>query len=235
MIQMRAKSLHQLIDKKRILRSEKEHIEAYKTRRNQLQSEVGKVIRLCQMVNLMWKYEICTKDYEDELQSLRSIAIQLKKQFEESPEWIKGQGALRSLTLKIDSITKQIEEEIKTEWEDYVKKDLPSVHNDILTVMAEIPSFSVKVNRIRELNQEISEQMNSIPILEKRVEEVITKKKELIEEWSSLGADDVPPAVLTFIRSAASNQGALLTHLTPEVLLWLKQFNIQSFFKIRMQ
>ncbi|MEC1071412.1 hypothetical protein [Priestia megaterium] len=235
MIQMRAKSLHQLIDKKQILRAEQNYIEAYKLRRNQLQNEVERVIQLCQMINLMWKYEICTKDYKDELQTLRSIAVKLKEQFEESPEWIKGQGALRPLKLKIDSIKKEIEEEIKTKWEEYVKKGLPSVHNDMLTVLGKIPSFSVKVDRIRILNREIYEQMGNIPVLERNLKDVITKKNELIEEWNSLGADDVPAAVLRFIRSAASDQGALLTHLTPEVLLWLKQFNIQSFFKIRMQ
>lgn len=235
MIQMRAKSLNRLIDKKRILRSEKEHIEAYKTRRNQLQIEAGKVGQLCQMINLMWKYEICTKDYEEELKTLRSIAVQLKGKFEESPEWIKEQGTLRPLTSKIDFIKKQVEVEVKLNWEEYVKNDLPSIHNDVLVVMAKIPSFSDKVNRITVLYQEVFEGMESIPVLEKELEEVIMKKNELIKEWNSLGADDVPPEVLTFIRSAASKQGAYLTYLTPEVLLWLRQHKIQSFFKICMQ
>lgn len=234
MFQTRAESLNQLIDKKRILRSEKNHIEAYKTRKEQLQREVGRIVQLCQMVNLMWKHNICTDEYKEEMQSLRYISVQLQGKFVEKPEWLKDQGTLRSLSMKVDSVTKQIEEDVKTKWQKFVEKDLPSIHNDMLGIMENIPSFSTKVKKIKQLYQDISVQKVLIPVQEKVLLEIVKQKQELTQEWNSLGAEDVPSAVLTFIRSASSPQGASLLYLTPEVLAWLKQYNIQSFFKIRL-
>lgn len=235
MIQTKAKSLHQLIEKKRILRSEKEHIEAYKTRRVQLQREIIKVVQLCQRVSLMFKYDICNKAFEEELQPLRSIGIQLLEQFSKKPEWLRTQGALRILTINVDSVAKQIEEELKMHWEDYLEKDLPSINNDMLNIMLEIPSFYGKVNNIKNLYRDINLNKENIPIQENELKSIIEKKYKLINEWNSLGAEDVPLAVLTFIRSAASYQGAVLNNFTPEVYDWLKQYNIQTFFKIHLK
>ncbi|MES9738554.1 hypothetical protein ABWK46_14650, partial [Peribacillus frigoritolerans] len=187
-----------------------------------------------QMINLMWKHNICIDEYKEEIQSLRYICVHLQDQFAEKPEWLKEQSTLRSLSSKVDSVTKQIEEAVKPKWEEFVEKNLPSIHNDMLGIMENIPSFSTKVKKIKQLYRDISAQKVLIPVQEKVLLAIVKQKQELTQEWNSLGAEDVPSAVLTFIRSASSPQGASLLYLTPEVLAWLKQYNIQSFFKIRL-
>ncbi|MEH7386752.1 hypothetical protein V7147_15270 [Bacillus sp. JJ1521] len=235
MIQTRAKSLVQLIDKKRILRFEKDYIQAYTTRKEQLQNVVGKVVQLYSRLNLMRKHNVCEFDYEKDTQSLHGLCINLQKQFNEKPEWIKEQGALRQLSLKVETVKSQIDEELKAKWKEYIESDLPSISNEMLDIMVNIPSFSRKVSQIKRLYREISEQKEILPLQEKELLSVLKKKEELINEWNSLGTEDVPPTVLKFIRSASSHQGAALQYLTPEVLVWLKKYKIQSFFKIRIQ
>lgn len=233
MIQTRAKSLIQLIDKKRTLRKEKDNIQVYKTRKDQLEIEVVKVMSLFQKVALMWKHNICENRFEEDIRSLCGLVIALQKDSKEKPDWIKKQGVLTPLSSKVEAISTRIEVELKLEWREYVEQGLPSINQELLNILERIPSFKNKVRSIKNLSKEIMQYKEKMATDESELLAVLKKKEQFLIEWNSLGADDVPEDVLAFIRLSAT-QGADLNLLTPDILYWLQKNKIRSFFKIRL-
>lgn len=234
LIQTRAKSLVQLIDKKRTLRTEKDNVEAYKTRKYQLHAEVVKVVTLFKKVALMWEYKICENRFEDDIQSLSGLITNLQKDFKEKPDWINKQGALTPLSSKVEFITTRIEDELKIKWREYIEKGLPSINRELLNILEQIPSFRNKVLSIKKLNAEMIQYKEKLAANEMELLLVVKKKQQFLNEWNSLGAEDVPENVLAFLRVSAT-QGAALNLLTPDILTWLQRNKIQSFFKIRLE
>jgi hypothetical protein len=63
-----------------------------------------------------------------------------------------------------------------------------------------------------------------------RVDRLIEQLKQC---WDGLNADEVPEAVLRFLRVAA-NEGATLGLLTPEVKDWLAKHGLIDSLRIRL-
>jgi hypothetical protein len=95
-----------------------------------------------------------------------------------------------------------------------------------------VSAFKPTVQRIRSLDSQIQDS-NSIPQSSEDFERVDRLIEELKQCWDGLNADEVPEAVLRFLRVAA-NEGATLGLLTPEVKDWLAKHGLIDSLRIRL-
>jgi hypothetical protein len=108
---------------------------------------------------------------------------------------------------------------------------MPSTNNEMLNLLAEVEAFKATVQRIQRLDLQIQqvEFPNSSEDFE-RVDQLIDL---LRQSWNSLSSDEVPEAVLSFLKAAA-NRGAPIDLLTPDVKDWLTRHGIAGSLRIRL-
>ena len=99
-------------------------------------------------------------------------------------------------------------------------------------MLERVSAFKPTVQRIRNLDVQIRES-NSIPQSSEDFDKVDWLIEELKQCWDGLNADEVPEAVLRFLRVAA-NEGASLGLLTPEVKDWLAKHGLIDSLRIRL-
>lgn len=108
---------------------------------------------------------------------------------------------------------------------------MPSTNSEILNLLARIEAFKNTVRQIQIIDGEIKNV--TYPKDNADFIEYESKIKQLKHAWDSLSSDEVPEAVLNFLRAAA-NQGAPLNLLTSEVQDWINQHGISDSLKIRL-
>ena len=127
---------------------------------------------------------------------------------------------------------KALEEQLSEAWRRYRNQNRPSTNNEILNLLDKVSAFKPTVERIRSLDLQIRES-HSIPQSIENFEKVDRLIEQLKQCWDRLDADEVPEAVLRFLRVAA-NEGATLSLLTPEVKDWLTKHNLIDYLRIRL-
>ena len=127
---------------------------------------------------------------------------------------------------------KALEEQLSEAWRRYRNQNRPSTNNEILNLLDKVSAFKPTVERIRSLDLQIRES-HSIPQSIEDFEKVDRLIEQLKQCWDRLDADEVPEAVLRFLRVAA-NEGATLSLLTPEVKDWLTKHNLIDCLRIRL-
>lgn len=120
-------------------------------------------------------------------------------------------------------------------WKAYVDQRAAFGSDDVLSALGQVQQFKASVVRIRQIRADVAAFGANLPADPKAA---IAKIDVLINEheiaWKSLAANDIPPSVVAFIRSAASGS-ALLTAYTPEVQSWLEGQNLLDAFRIKLR
>lgn len=120
-------------------------------------------------------------------------------------------------------------------WRSHIEEHSDLGSDDVLTALAAVPQFRQHVLRIRECRAEIDRLANGIPIdpkaALKRLTEVIALRDAA---WAGLSAEDIPVAVIEFIRASAGD-GASLTAYSDDVRAWLMSRNLVGAFRIKIR
>ena len=135
---------------------------------------------------------------------------------------------------RLTGIATAADQAMREAWTGYVAKRAAFGSEDVLTALAAVPQFRASVAKIRRSRTEISALGNGLPT---DPNAAVARIGALVEEhdaaWSELSADDIPPSVISFIRTAAG-QGAPLEALTAEVKTWLAGRGLLAAFRIRL-
>ena len=233
---MLLKKSQQLIDlsqKKIALQHYANNLQAFQFRQKQITDAVAAIQPLIEAVRAFRKKGIADFDLTQKVDNILTFIINTEENFRQNRDWILDNTNFDGNTFKskVESLKKNLEQQLYKAWKKYLDQNMPSTNNEMLTLLARVEAFQQTVQQIRILDGEIKQVIfpknsDEFEIFEQRI-------AQLKQCWGSLSSDDVPEAVLRFLRAAA-NQGASLSLLTPEVQDWITRHGISNSLKITL-
>ncbi len=228
-----AKQIEAKITELERLRGIARSIKGFQTRANQLQEPVLILNPLTVLLAEFRKHNIAV-----DLRSCSPTALMLKKHtayvtthFENNPDSIleSGEKLRREFWefLVIKKFPRTVMTALLKSWQKYVDTLIPPEKTELLDTLARVPAFTTNANKIRRLYEEVRTRRQKLPQSSTDLDRLKAIPMELAKLWQNFGGDDIPEAVLNFLR-AASSDGAHLVQLTPTVQDWLKEHNLEQ-------
>lgn len=119
-------------------------------------------------------------------------------------------------------------------WRRYIDANSPGGSDEVLDALGRLPQLRLGVTRIRQCRQRIAALAATPPT---DPAQAIEQLRELVAEhrtaWTALTSDNVPDAVISFLRACAG-EGAQVTALTQEVRNWLETRDLLGSLRIRI-
>lgn len=232
MIRERSGNLIELLDQKRALKNNLKKINAFKTRREEI-NKINKQLRPLVSTSAAFRAkDIGSADVNDQLVELKAVISKVGQLLAENPEEFTRAQNFKKLQEGVTALASDLEFGLRNIWFYYTRNLLPNENNELLEVLGTLSSFSDSVKQIRQINEEIAKLRNNLPLSE----EDIDKFKELADKmkrvWDDIEA--VPSDILAFLRYAVSSSGAPIDLLTDEVKEWLAKYNINKSFKVKL-
>lgn len=235
MVLQNSHQLSELSQKIINLRKYAENFQAFQSRQNQIEQAVAKTIPLVQSLRAFRQREIVNFDLTQKADSLLELIANVEARFQEDPEWIidnQNFNNKNSFNSKVNQLQNALREQLSHAWGLYRTEKMPNTNKEFLKVLDKVSAFKPTIQRIRYLELQI-QGSNSIPESFEDFEKVDRLIEQLKQCWDRLDADEVPEAVLNFLRIAA-NEGATLSLLTPEVKDWLTKHDLIDSLRIRL-
>lgn len=228
--------LIELSQKKINLQRYATNLQGFQTRQQQIEKAVAGTIPLIQSLRAFRRQGIANFDLTKKADELLAFIANVEAEFKADPEWIIKNKNFneRDFKLRREQLQKALENQLERAWQLYRSQKMPSTNNEILNLLDKVSAFKPTAERIRNLDSQIIQESKSIPqSIEdfERVDELIDRLKQC---WDRLDADEVPEAVLRFLRVAATNEGATRRLLTPEVEDWLAKHRLIDCLRIRL-
>lgn len=234
MILQKSTQVIKLSEKKFNLQKYAENLQGFQSRQQQIEQAVAETIPLVQCLRAFHQRGLANFALAQKADTLLIFIADVEARFQEEPEWIIDNENFneKNFTFRIKQLQKALEEQLSEAWRRYRNQNRPSTNNEILNLLDKVSAFKPTVERIRSLDLQIRES-HSIPQSIEDFEKVDRLIEQLKQCWDRLDADEVPEAVLHFLRVAA-NEGATLSLLTPEVKDWLTKHNLIDCLRIRL-
>ncbi|NLL57378.1 MAG: hypothetical protein GX244_02580 [Firmicutes bacterium] len=233
MLVQKSEMLLKLIEQRREIQENAHKVGGLRTRHRELQELLAATSPLVHSYLLLRQNNICETADEQFVENLTSRIKELSATFANDPETLNQAHSLASLKQSISLLQMTLGTSLEASWQRYVDSKVPTVSEDLMGVLGQIPAFSSTVRTVRELLREIALIREDPPGNQSVIDNLLAKARKLTATWQKLGSDDVPPAVLQFLRQAVTS-GAPLSTLTPEVSKWLYDYGVSNSFKIRL-
>lgn len=233
MIQAKSQQLIELSEKKIALKKHANNLQGFQSRQTQIAQAVADIRPLISALKAFRLRGIADFDLNQKADTLLSIIVATETKFQENSEWIIDQTSFNYRTFKanVESLKNSLRQELSQAWKSYLAQHMPSTNNEMLNLLAEVEAFKATVQRIQRLDLQI--QRVEFPNTSEDFERVDQLIDLLRQSWNSLSSDEVPEAVLGFLKAAA-NLGAPLDLLTPDVKDWLTRHRIAGSLRIRL-
>ncbi len=172
--------------------------------------------------------------------SLRSRIMDLKVRYAQDKnvmiEPFPGEDARQILIKPLGKLPAQAKDALQLAWEKWAREklQLPENHNDILTILGRITALRASVSSIRNLISDAERICKQLPDNDDVVVRIMKLGSEISVAWQNLAGEGIPDQVLDFLRATGSASGAAYNALTPEVLKWLSDHELQNALRIRM-
>ncbi len=233
MLLEKSQELIELSQKKQALRKNLDNLQIIQTRQKQITDALASIQPLVEALKAFRQRGINNIDLTHKAESILSFVINAEENLQKNPDWILENKNFKGsfLNSNINSLKTMLEQQLSEAWKSYRDQYMPSTNSEILNLLARIEAFKNTVRQIQIIDGEIKNV--TYPKDNANFIEYESKIKQLKHAWDSLSSDEVPEAVLNFLRAAA-NQGAPLNLLTPEVQDWINQHGISDSLKIRL-
>ena len=152
-------------------------------------------------------------------------------EFPKNRGWLIEKFKSTILQNKLSTLKSELEGYLKQAWADYKRQRIPNTNDELLGLLARIETFKPTVQTIQRLLNQLK--VIDFPKDAQQFEQIDHAINNLSSAWSSLKSNEVPEAVLDFLRATATH-GAPIELLTPEVRVWLAEQAITRFFHIRL-
>ena len=235
MILQKSPQLIKLSQKQINLQNYAKNLQGFQSRQQQIEQAVAETIPLVQSLRAFRQKGITNFHLTQKAEILLTFIANVEAEFKKKPEWIipnENFNNKKNFTSRIEQLQNSLREQLNQSWWLYRRQKMPSTNNEILNLLDKVSAFKPTVQRIRSLDGHIQES-NSIPESSEDFERVDRQIEQLKQCWDRLDADEVPEAVLRFLRVAA-NEGATLGLLTPEVEDWLTKHRLIDSLRIRL-
>ncbi len=234
MILQKSTQLIKLSQKRFNLQKYAKNLQGFQSRQQQIEQAVTRTLPLVQSLRAFRQKGSTNFDLTQKAEALLTFIANVEAEFQEDPEWIIPNENFnkKNFTSRIEQLQNSLREQLDQSWWLYRNQNKPSTNNEILNLLDKVSDFKPTVQSIRNLDVQIRES-NSIPQSSEDFERVDRLIEQLKQCWDRLDADEVPEAVLNFLRVAA-NEGATLGLLTPEVKDWLAKHGLIDCLRIRL-
>ncbi|MDY6783348.1 MAG: hypothetical protein SW833_12535 [Cyanobacteriota bacterium] len=221
---------------------QKNNIQSYvKNQRNfrDRQEQIGKAVTelqpLAKALTVFRHKKLLTLDSNQNssprLNSLLDLIQEAEEQFQKNPDSIVENRNFQGKNFKnsVDGLHKILQEQLLQAWSNYLGRRMPSTNPEMLTLLARIETFKPTVETIKRLDKSIPRR--DFPKNSEEFEAIEQQIAQLREAWQNLSSEEVPEAVLRFLK-AASAGGAPLSLLTLEVQNWLDRHQLSQALKV---
>ena len=234
MLVEKSTQLIELSQKKINLQRYATNLQGFQSRQQQIEKAVAGTLPLVQCLRAFHQKGITNFHFTQNDEILLTFIANVEAEFKKNPEWIIPNENFnkKNFTSRIEQLQNSLKEQLNQSWLVYRSQKMPSTNNEILNLLDKVSAFKQTVQRIRSLDSQIQES-NSIPKSSEDFERVDRLIEQLKQCWDGLNADEVPEAVLRFLKVAA-NEGATLGLLTPEVKDWLAKHGLIDCLRIRL-
>lgn len=234
MLVEKSTQLIELSQKKINLQRYATNLQGFQSRQQQIEQAVAGTLPLVQCLRAFHQKGITNFHLTQKAEILLTFIANVEAEFKKNPEWIIPNENFnkKNFTSRIEQLQNSLKEQLNQSWLVYRSQKMPSTNNEILNLLDKVSAFKPTVQSIRNLDRKIQES-NSIPKSSEDFERVDRLIEQLKQCWEGLNSDEVPEAVLRFLRVAA-NEGASLGLLTPEVKDWLTKNRLIDSLRIRL-
>jgi len=234
MLVEKSTQLIELSQKKINLQRYATNLQGFQSRQQQIEQAVAGTLPLVQCLRAFHQKGITNFHLTQKAEILLTFIANVEAEFKKNPEWIIPNENFnkKNFTSRIEQLQNSLKEQLNQSWLVYRSQKMPSTNNEILNLLDKVSAFKPTVQSIRNLDVQIRES-NSIPQSSEDFDKVDRLIEQLKQCWDRLDADEVPEAVLNFLRVAA-NEGATRSLLTPEVEDWLTKHNLIDCLRIRL-
>ncbi|MEG4407935.1 hypothetical protein [Microcoleus sp. MON2_D5] len=210
------------------------NLEGFQSRQQQIEKAVAGTLPLVQSLRAFHQKGITNFHLTQNAEILLTFIANVEAEFKKNPEWIIPNENFnkKNFTSRIEQLQNSLKEQLNQSWLVYRSQKMPSTNNEILNLLDKVSAFKPTVQSIRNLDRKIQES-NSIPKSSEDFERVDRLIEQLKQCWEGLNSDEVPEAVLRFVKEAA-NEGATRGLLTPEVEDWLTKHRLIDSLRIRL-
>ncbi|MBD2200617.1 MULTISPECIES: hypothetical protein [Calothrix] len=229
----KAQELIEVSQRKKSLQNFAANLQIIQTRRTQINVAIATIQPLVEALTAFRQRGINNIDLSQKAEFILNFINNIEDNLQKDSEFILDNKKFQGNILKsqVDNLKNALEQQLSEAWESYRDQQMPNTKNEILTLLAKVEAFKQTVLQIQIIDREIK----SITYPKNNADFVVYERKieQLKYHWNSLSSDEVPEAVLHFLRAAA-NQGAPLNLWTSEVKDWIDQHGIADSLKIRL-
>jgi hypothetical protein len=226
--------LSQLSQDYKDLKKYKKDLDIFRGHQNKIEELVGSLRPLVIALQTFREQELINVDFSQKANALLSEVITTLAEFQKDKGWLIEQFNRQPLTNKASVLKSELETHLKQAWNKYKEekgKQVLKINDELLELFAKIETFAPAVQTIKSGLAQLK--TVDFPKDSQHFEQIDREIDRLTDTWNSLKSDEVPEAVLDFLRATATH-GAPIELLTPEVRAWLTEQAITRFFHIRL-
>lgn len=119
-------------------------------------------------------------------------------------------------------------------WREWSRRQLPSVDDEVLTLLEKIQALCAPAREVKRLKQEAERLCSSLPTDKEAVTQLTALASAMTETWIRLTGEGVPLPVLAFLRKAITPEGARLQDLSQEVRSWMSEHGLSDSLRVRV-
>lgn len=229
----KSQQLIQLSEHQIKLKNDADKLEGFETRQQQISQAVAAIEQLIGTLRTFRQKGIADFDLSQKAKALLDNVVAVEANFQENSDWILDSRNFKGNILKsnVEELTNLLKQQLIQAWKNYLFRRMPSANQEILNLLGRVEEFKTTVQRVRNINALIPRE--EFPKNNEEFENIERLIGQLQESWDSLSSEKVPDSVLQFLR-AATNQGASLHLLTPEVKEWVHKHGIADSLRIRL-
>jgi len=218
--------------KKRVERSAKE-IARFKKVRDILSQHSLSLVSLVTVSDILAEAGISVRPLPSGSDTALTAVRTLKESFAERPDMVvDDQFKPVRLDRTLRAAVETLDSHLLGCWRRHALQLIPPTNESVLEVLS--AAFTTEVRRIRSESAKLTLSADCLP---RTLEDIRTFEQNAANVhaiWGQLGGGNVPQAVLSFLKSAASHGGAGLDLLTTEVRGWLAAHDITNSFSVRV-
>jgi hypothetical protein len=232
----RAAGLTEKIGRYEKLRTAANQAQTYKTRASQFEQARMKLAETQKAVKQFDEASIPVAFEATNATQLLTNANALRDQFVADPGVITAPpfDLKYDFVDRISGLTDFAKTALENAWRSYVQSRTSIGSAEVLDALMRLPQFRASVASIKEYNGHVAQLAAQVPAdLRAAVVSLDQLVQQLHSAWATISADDIPEAVIKFLRATAA-EGVPLDLLSEGTREWLVAKGLLSAFRIRI-
>lgn len=182
---------------------------------------------------------LVTKAALPEARAARHQVQALSAAFAESPATIVGPQRMNGLRSAVARVTAALNDQVLEAWTEFATGRIPNVNDEVLTVLARIPSLQHQVARVRDGRRSLLASASIPPAgatdaeITAAIDDFERRAASVTAAWELFDTEPLSAEVLQFLRLAGGPAGAPIGSLTRSVQNWLQENDLTSSFAVR--